>query len=109
MSMDSNPTRPGTRFPALPIYSGFDRPGRIEADIFELEVEGALPVDLEGTFYRVAPEPQFPPLLGDDIVINGDGMIGLFRFAGGHADFKSRYVRTEKFVLERSARRALFG
>ena len=101
--------RPGTRFPDLPIYSGFDRPGRIEADVFELEVEGSLPVDLEGTFYRVAPEPQFPPLLGDDIVINGDGMIGLFRFAGGHVDFRSRYVRTEKFTLERSARRALFG
>ena len=109
MSMDSNPTRPGTRFPALPIYSGFDRPGRIEADIFELEVEGALPIDLEGTFYRVAPEPQFPPLLGDDIVINGDGLVGLFRFANGHVDFRSRYVRTEKFTLERSARRALFG
>ena len=101
--------RPGTRFPDLPIYSGFDRPGRIEADIFELEVEGELPLDLEGTFYRVAPEPQFPPLLGDDIVINGDGMIGMFRFQSGHVDFKSRYVHTEKFTLERAARRALFG
>jgi len=101
--------RPGTHFPDLPIYSGFDRPGRIEADVFELEVEGALPIDLEGTFYRVAPEPQFPPLLGEDIVINGDGMIGMFRFAGGHVDFRSRYVRTEKFTRERAARRALFG
>src|SRR5690349_748809 len=109
MSTHPSPSRPGTRFPTLPIYAGFDKPGRVEADIFELEIEGALPIDLEGTFYRVAPEPQFPPLLGDDIVINGDGMIALFRFANGHVDFRSRYVRTEKFALERSARRALFG
>ena len=99
----------GTRFPDLPIYNGFDKPGRVEADIFELEVDGEIPADLEGCFYRVAPEPQFPPLLGDDIVINGDGMVGMFRFGGGHVDFKSRYVRTEKFLVERAARRSLFG
>lgn len=98
-----------TRFPDLPIYSGFDRPGRIEADLFELEVEGEIPLHLQGTFYRVAPEPQFPPRLGEDIVINGDGMISLFRFESGHVDFRSRYVRTEKFELERAARRSLFG
>jgi carotenoid cleavage dioxygenase len=104
-----SPRRPGTRFPDLPIYGGFDAPGRVEADVFELEVEGEIPFDLNGAFYRMAPEPQFPPRLGDDIVINGDGMVGMFRFENGHVDFKSRYVRTEKFVVERAARRSLFG
>ena len=109
MTNSGRARRPGTRFPDLPIYTGFDKPGRIEADIFELEVEGELPVELEGSFYRVAPEPQFPPLLGDDIVINGDGMIGMFRFEDGHVDFRSRYVQTQKFKVERAARRSLFG
>jgi len=97
------------QFPDLPIYNGFDRPGRVEADVFELEVEGEIPAQLCGNFYRVAPEPQFPPRLGDDIVINGDGMVGLFRFEHGHVDFKSRYVQTEKLRRERAARRSLFG
>ncbi len=100
---------PLTYFPDLPVYSGFDHPGRIEADIFELEVHGQVPRELRGAFYRVAPEPQFPPLLGYDTVINGDGMVGSFRFQDGHVDYRSRYVRTEKFLLERAARRSLFG
>lgn len=97
------------RFPNTISFSGFDAPTRVEADIFELEVEGEIPRDLEGMFYRVAPENQFAPRMGDDIIINGDGMVTMFRFENGHVDYKSRYVRTEKFKLERAARRALFG
>jgi len=63
--------------------------------------------DLAGTFYRCGPDPQFPPKLGTDIYLNGDGVVTMFRFADGHVDMKSRYVRTEKFEAERSARRAL--
>jgi len=97
------------RFPDLPIYRGFNAPGRIEADILDLEVEGSIPADLDGVFYRVGPDPQWPPLHGTDIYFNGDGMVSAFRFQGGHVDFKCRYVRTEKFLLESDARRALFG
>lgn len=32
-----------------------------------------------------------------------------FRIKDGHIDFQQRYVRTEKFVKEREARRALLG
>ncbi|HTW37703.1 MAG TPA: carotenoid oxygenase family protein [Steroidobacteraceae bacterium] len=96
-------------FPRTPTFTGFNAPQRIEAEVFDLEVEGTLPDALEGTFYRCGPDPCFPPRLGDDININGDGMVMLFRFANGHVDFRSRYVRTEKFRLERAARRALFG
>lgn len=97
------------QFPDLPIYRGFNAPGRFEADILDLEVEGRLPEGLDGVFYRVGPDPQWPPLLGTDIYFNGDGMVSAFRFKDGHVDFKCRYVRTEKFVLENAARRALFG
>jgi len=39
----------------------------------------------------------------------GDGNISAFRIKDGYVDFKQKYVRTEKFVKERKARRALLG
>jgi carotenoid cleavage dioxygenase-like enzyme len=97
------------RFPPTPTFSGYNEPRRIEADVYDLEVDGELPSELDGTFYRCGPDPCFPPRLGDDININGDGMVMMFRFADGHVDLRSRYVRTEKFRLERAARKALYG
>lgn len=96
-------------FPDNPNFTGFNEPSRLEADVADLEVEGEIPAGLEGTFYRCGPDFRFPPLRADDINHNGDGMVSMFRFQGGAVDFKSRYVRTEKFNLESDARRALFG
>lgn len=97
------------RFPATAAFTGFNEPRRIEAEVRDLEIEGSIPAELDGTFYRCGPDPRYPPRLGDDINLNGDGMVLMFRFTGGHVDFRSRYVRTEKFRLESAARRALFG
>jgi len=96
-------------FPDTPNFTGFNKPCRIEATIYDLEYAGEIPADLNGTYYRCGPDPRYPPLLGDDININGDGMAAMFRISNGHVDFKSRYVRTDKFKLERAAHRALFG
>lgn len=96
-------------FPDTLTFQGFDRPVRLEGDIYDLEVEGEIPADLNGTFFRCGAEHQFPPKHGDDVFINGDGMMSSFRFEDGHVDFKCRYVRTEKFLAERAARKALFG
>jgi len=99
-----------TRFPNTPTFTGFNEPCRIEADVHDLEVEGVVPAALRGSFVRVGPDARFPPRLGDDININGDGLVSRFAFeAGGCVSFKSRYVRTEKFELESAAHRALFG
>ena len=100
---------PASRFPATPAFTGVNEPRRIEAEVLDLEVEGSVPVELDGTFYRCGPDPRYPPRLGDDINLNGDGMVIMFRFKNGHVDFRSRYVRTEKFRLETAARRSLFG
>lgn len=97
------------RYPQSPNYQGVFAPSRIEADISDLEVDGSIPVEIEGAFHRVAPDPHFPPLLGDDIWFNGDGMVSMFRFRQGRVDFKQRWARTDKFVLEERAGRALFG
>lgn len=99
-----------TPFPDLPVFRGYQAPSRIEADISQLEVLGNLPPELRGSFYRVGPDPQFPPRGPNDIFFNGDGHMSLFRFCGnGRVDYRSRYVRTDKFVAERAAGRALFG
>ena len=99
----------GLKFPDLLIYRGYSAPARIEADVWDLEIDGALPLALNGNYYRNSADPRFPPLHGKDIFLNGDGMLHMLRFENGHADLKTRYVRTEKFELERKARRSLFG
>ena len=62
-------------FPDTPSFTGFNTPSRIECDIVDLDVEGVIPPELNGAFFRVQPDPQFAPMLGDDIAFNGDGMI----------------------------------
>ena len=98
-----------SQFPKSLAFTGFNRPDRYEIDIEDIEVEGEVPAHLDGAFYRVNPDPQFPPLLGDDIVFNGDGMASRFRFKNGRIDFKHRWVRTDKWKLEHAAGKSMFG
>ena len=99
----------GLRFPDALIYTGYSAPVRIEGDVYDLEVDGIIPPGLDGTYYRNSADPQYPPRLGHDIFLNGDGMIHMVRIERGHADLKTRYVRTPKFVAERTARKGLIG
>ena len=96
-------------FPDTPAFTGFNTPSRFEGEVLDLDIEGEVPTELDGAFYRVQPDPQFPPRLGDDIAFNGDGSISMFRFHGGRIDYHQRWVRTDKFVAERKAGKALFG
>ena len=90
-------------------FAGVLRPSRVEADIADLEIDGDLPLELDGVLYRVGPDNRFPPMLGDDTITNGDGMITKLHIHNGRASFKSRYVRTDRFIAEEKAGRALFG
>ncbi|HEY1725449.1 MAG TPA: carotenoid oxygenase family protein [Steroidobacteraceae bacterium] len=96
-------------FPDTVNFTGFNTPSRIEADIADLAHEGTIPPLLNGAFYRVQPDPQFPPRLGDDISFNGDGMITRFHLHDGRCDFRQRWAHTDKWKLEHSAGKALFG
>lgn len=102
-------SQPGLRFPDDIVFRGYAAPSRIEGDVRDLEVVGTIPKALNGAFYRNSADHCYPPLHGHDIFLNGDGMVHMLRFENGHADLKTRYVRTRKFELERQARRALFG
>lgn len=98
-----------TNFPNVPAFTGFNRPSRVEADVHDLHVQGTIPAEIDGAFYRAQPEHQFPPKLGDDIAFNGDGMISMFRFRNGRVDFRQRWAKTDKWQLENAAGRAVFG
>ena len=103
------PLQEGLHFPDLLVYRGYAAPVRIEGDVHDLEVIGAIPPGLNGAYVRAAADPAYPPLHGRDIFLNGDGMVHRLVLENGHADLKTRYVQTEKLKLERAARRALFG
>jgi len=89
-------------------YSRQQKALRFEADVFDCEVEGAVPAVLQGALFRVGPDTAYPTLEGD-VIINGDGVVSAFYFENGNVDFRCRYVKTERFLKERAARRRLYG
>lgn len=105
----ASPEQAGLQFPDQLVYRGYSAPVRMEVEVQDLEVVGTIPPQLQGSYFRNSADPCYPPLLGTDIFLNGDGMVHSVRLQDGHADLKTRYVRTRKFELERQARRALFG
>jgi carotenoid cleavage dioxygenase len=97
------------RFPDIPMFQGINAPSRIEIDLHDLEADGEIPRELSGAFYRVAPDHQYPPRFTDDVPFNADGAISRLLFENGRVHLRHRYVRTERFELERAAGRALYG
>lgn len=97
------------KYPNTQFFQGFNKPSRFEGDIYSVETTGTVPKDINGTFFRVQPDPQFPPLFEEDVHFSGDGSVSAIRLQDGHVDFKQRYVRTDRFKAERAARRGLFG
>lgn len=63
-----NSAKGPSAFPGRTQFSGFMKPCRFEGEIQHLEVRGDIPQEIDGTFYRVMPDPQFPPYLEDDQV-----------------------------------------
>jgi len=97
------------RFPETGQFTALNKPVRMEYDIRELSVEGTIPAAINGAFFRAVPDPAYPPLHDNDIVLSGDGMVSRFLIEDGHVDCAIRYVHTHRFLAERAARRALFG
>ena len=88
---------------------GFFAPSRFEADVYDCEVEGKIPAELDGAFVRVGGEYLYPPLHSDDAGFSVDGYISMFRFKKGVVDYKGRWVKTPRFMADRAASRQLFG
>ena len=86
---------------------GFE-PLRIEYDLSSLRIEGEIPAELDGTFYRIGPSPQFAPR-GIYNPLGGDGMIHAFEIHRGRVSYRNRWVRTQQWRIEREAGRAMFA
>ncbi|HEX4742734.1 MAG TPA: carotenoid oxygenase family protein, partial [Caulobacteraceae bacterium] len=90
-----------------PYLSGNFAPVADESE-FQLKVQGEIPADLAGAFYRNGPNPQFPPR-GQHHWFFGDGMVHAVFVEDGKARYRNRYARTPKWQAEHPAGRALFS
>lgn len=95
-------------YPDHPQLTGNYAPIRMECDVDDLIVRGEIPADLDITYYRNGPDPQFPPL-GEHHWFAGDGMVHMFRIQDGRVSYRNRWVRTVKWGLERSEGRSLYS
>ncbi|GAB5467775.1 MAG: carotenoid oxygenase family protein [Rhodospirillales bacterium] len=71
-------------------------------------VQGAIPPDLEGAYFRNGPNPAFEPL-SYTYPFDGDGMVHAVYLSGGKARYRNRFVETRGLKAERRAGRALYG
>ena len=85
---------------------GVFAPFRQEENFDQLEIQGKIPVDLQGILLRNGPNPQFDPV-GAYHLFDGDGMVHAIRIKDGKASYDNRWVRTERFLQERKAGKAL--
>ncbi len=98
------------RFPEVELYTGWGEPMRTEAELHGLElISGAIPDGLEGALYRVGADRQYPSGRTDDIFIDGEGQIHMFRFKDNQVDYIVKWVETERYKRQKEARRGLFG
>lgn len=97
-------------FPQTLYFTGLNAPVGQEQDLRGLKVDGTLPAELRGSFYRAVPDPAHPPKFDSDHTLSGDGMVSRLSFnADGTADFAIRYVQTARWLAERETGRARFG
>jgi carotenoid cleavage dioxygenase len=97
-------------FPQNPDYTGLNRPVGAEYDFDDLVIEGIIPAEIAGTFFRAVPDPAYAPFMEDGgAILSADGMISAIRIGGGKASTAMRYVQTERYKAEAAAGEALFG
>ena len=71
-------------------------------------VRGAIPPELQGTLYRNGPGRLERGGQWVHHPFDGDGMITALRFAGGKAELRNRFVRTEGWQAEERADKFLY-
>lgn len=96
-------------FPQTIHFIGTNTPRRSEVSIRNLTVEGEIPAEINGAFFRAVPDNAHVPMFEDDIALNADGMVSRFSFDNGAVDYDIKYVETARYLAEKEARRALFG
>jgi all-trans-8'-apo-beta-carotenal 15,15'-oxygenase len=79
-----------------------------EYDYWITDIEGSIPVDLEGTLFRNG--PGLMEIFGHQLKhpFDGDGMVSSIAFRHGQAYYRNRYVRTAGYVAEQQAQKPLY-
>lgn len=94
--------------PENPFLQGNFAPIAEETVVESLDVTGELPSDLDGSYVRNGPNPQFPPR-GLYHWFDGDGMLHGTRIEAGRASYRNRWIRTAGFERERREGRAIWS
>jgi carotenoid cleavage dioxygenase-like enzyme len=99
----------GVPIPDRTIFKGPFKPMRFEATVEDCVVShGEIPKDLTGGFYRNGPTFKRQPRSGHAGLLNMDGMVQALVFDNGRADFRNRWIRTPKYLLEERHGTAMF-
>jgi carotenoid cleavage dioxygenase len=88
-------------------HARYFEPVEDELDTMDLPVAGQLPPELDGSYVRNGPNPQFPRPDGWQYPYDGDGMLHIVTLGQSRARYRNRYVLTQDLVAERQAGRAL--
>lgn len=88
-------------------YLGLATSLREEHD-YETRVEGTIPPQVRGTFYRIGPGLFDRNNLRRRTVLDGDGMVQSFAFHEQGVRYRNRFVRTKRYVEEEAAGRFLY-
>lgn len=75
---------------------------------YEPKIRGNLPVELNGDLYRNGPALFDRGPDRKRMILDGDGMIHQFRFRGGKAHYRNKFVETPKFKTEQSEGKFLY-
>ena len=74
----------------------------------QLKLDGALPKDLQGVFYRNGPAKHERGDIRYQHLFEGDGMVQRFQFHNGQIHHVGRFIQTPKFVAEQQAKQFLY-
>src|SRR2546426_11763953 len=100
----------GYPLPKETALQGAFTPMRFEATVEECIVsQGEIPKDLAGGYYRGGPTRKRPTKQGTNPLLSMDGMGQAITFENGRADFRNRWVRAPKDLLEEKHQRGLFA
>lgn len=72
----------------------------VEGDSSEMQVEGKIPNDLMGTLYRLGPGIFERAQESKRNLLDGDGFMQSFQIGETKANYKSRFVKTKKYLEE---------
>lgn len=84
------------------IFAPIDQEYTLDA----LAVQGEIPRDLNGSFYRNGPNQQHSPI-GDYHLFAGDGMTHAFHISDGKVGYRNRWIETAKYKIEKEQGKAV--